>query len=103
MFNSLGRTPSPRVTTHPPQHHSHRCPLFQIQRKAPTSPKSPPPPSNSESKSTDFTNPHPRAPLRPSDSQNPTRFVPKLPLKLHTRTTPSKGRTRQNRSPKTLF
>ena len=35
MFNSLGRTPSPRVTTHPPQHHSHRCPLFQVQRKHP--------------------------------------------------------------------
>jgi hypothetical protein len=38
MFNSLGSTLSHRVTTRQPQHHSHRSPLFQAQRKAPTSP-----------------------------------------------------------------
>jgi hypothetical protein len=57
MFNSQKRTPLHRVTTRQLQHHSHRCLLFQVQRKAPTSPKSPPAPNNSESKSTD-TDPH---------------------------------------------
>jgi hypothetical protein len=153
MFNSIESTPSHRVTTRQPQHHSHRCPLFQVQRKAPTSPKSKPSPNNSESKSTDFTdphvghrqaatsritpcypisqnsgstnypsvptleqrgdplepelpqlsNPHLRAPVRPSDRQNPTHVEPKLPLKLYTHPTPSKGRIRQNRFPKPLL
>ena len=58
MFNSLGSAPSHRVTPRQPPHHSHRCPLFQIQRKAPTSPKSPPSPNHSESKSTQFTHSH---------------------------------------------
>jgi hypothetical protein len=58
MFNSIDSTPSHRVTTRQPPHHSHRCPLFQVQRKAPTSPKSKPSPNNSESKSTEFTDPH---------------------------------------------
>ena len=38
MFNCIESTPSHPVTTRQPQHHSHRCPLFQVQRKAPTSP-----------------------------------------------------------------
>ncbi len=38
MFNFHGTTPSHRVTTRQQRHHSHRCPLFQVQRKAPTSP-----------------------------------------------------------------
>ena len=33
MFNSIESTPSHPVTTRQPQHHSHRCPLFQVQRK----------------------------------------------------------------------
>ena len=33
MFNSLGSSPSYRVTTRQPPHHSHRCPLSQVQRK----------------------------------------------------------------------
>ena len=57
MFISIESTPSHRVTTRQPRHHSHRCPLFRVQRKAPTSPKSPPSPNNSESKSTDLPTP----------------------------------------------
>ena len=38
MFNSIESTPIHRVTSRQPQHHSHRCPLLQIQRKAPNSP-----------------------------------------------------------------
>ncbi len=33
MFNSHKSTPSHRVTTRQPQHNSHRCSLFQVQRK----------------------------------------------------------------------
>jgi hypothetical protein len=58
MFDSLESTLSHRVSTRQPPHNSHRCPSFQVQRKAPTSPKSPPSPNNSESKSTDFTDSH---------------------------------------------
>ena len=136
MFNSLGSTPSYRMTTRQPPHHSHRCPLFQIQRQAPTSPtptlaavkpprvELPPvtpsaktqvqritrlyPPSSKEETRLNlnyptYPTPTSTAPSCPSDSQNPTPFEPKLPLKLYTHPTPSKGRIRQNHSPKTLF
>ncbi len=58
MFNSLGNTPSRRVTARQPPHNSHRCPSFQVQRKAPSSPKSTPPLDHFESKNTEFTDPH---------------------------------------------
>jgi hypothetical protein len=71
MFNSLGRTLPHRVTTRQPQHHSHRCPSFQVQRKAPSSPKSTPPLGHFEPQCTDFANPT-LAAIRPPRVELPT-------------------------------